>query len=485
MSWIPVPQRSGGEGADGGELEPDTSSETDTPSGTSDGSTLSSTTGAPVAEDDPTGYDVSAGAMAAPGEERSLARSGPVEPEDIALFVPRAILFVPKLVLMGVFWPLRELMRIADRHAIIAHIEELIYWNDEHTLGLAPMFSLQSRFGFTIGLNLFHNDLLGYGEELHLTARFGGRYRQAYELSFEGARVAGSRLWLEAHARFEENPSLFFAGLGVTDQHAIGTGVDPRAATAETYYQEQRLLGLIRAGVTLGRRGGQVQLGGSAIFNRRSFGDNDSGRRATSAVFDTATLPGFDDDVDTIELGGVMVIDTRDHHGVDARGVYLELFGGYVPPVNGYSYLHYGGEFVWAINLFRGNRLLMLRAGLEAVHGEDEEIPFTDLPRLGGADRLRGYGAGRFRDRLAAFGTAEYRYPIHRNLRGSAFLDVGHAARSYGRLFDDVRFGGGGGVILGSADSISFRLDLSYGEDFNVFLSTDLASAFRNRGQHL
>src|SRR5690606_37979420 len=127
-------------------------------------------------------------------------------------------------------------------------------------------------------------------------------------------------------------------------------------------------------------------------------------------VYDVALVPGFDDGITTVELQANMDWDTRDRHGLGARGVYLELFGGYVPPIRTWSYWHYGGELAGSLELWAPRRTLSLRAAVEAVHGPEDEIPFTDLPRLGGADRLRGYAEDRFRDRRAALASAEYAY---------------------------------------------------------------------------
>ena len=43
----------------------------------------------------------------------------------------------------------------------------------------------------------------------------------------------------------------------------------------------------------------------------------------------------------------------------------------------------------------------------------------------------------------------------------------------------------GGGLILGSQDSTTFRLEFSYGDGFHVFFSTSPAQFFRNRSLQL
>jgi outer membrane protein assembly factor BamA len=106
------------------------------------------------------------------------------------------------------------------------------------------------------------------------------------------------------------------------------------------------------------------------------------------------------------------------------------------------------------------------------------------MPRLGGADRLRGWDEDHFRDNLSLFGSVEYRYPIHQKVLGVVFFDAGTVADSYDELFDDIddfRAGGGLGLLVGSADSLTLRLEASYGDGFHFFVSSDVARAFDSR----
>jgi hemolysin activation/secretion protein len=116
------------------------------------------------------------------------------------------------------------------------------------------------------------------------------------------------------------------------------------------------------------------------------------------------------------------------------------------------------------------------------VHSPVGELPFTELPRLGGPFRLRGYRLDTFRDNLAALATIEYRYPIHQNVTGNLFVDVGRVARNYADLIsprmDPWHVGMGGGFRFSIGDRLVFRVDLSYGDSFVVFFSTDPLQAF-------
>jgi outer membrane protein assembly factor BamA len=80
----------------------------------------------------------------------------------------------------------------------------------------------------------------------------------------------------------------------------------------------------------------------------------------------------------------------------------------------------------------------------ETVSGDTDEVPFDELPKLGGAVMLRGYPTDRFRDRAAALGTLEYRWDLAMVLTTSLFVDVGKVAPSVADLGDgDLRVGYG------------------------------------------
>ena len=108
-------------------------------------------------------------------------------------------------------------------------------------------------------------------------------------------------------------------------------------------------------------------------------------------------------------------------------------------------------------------------------------LPFYVLPTLGGRDTLRGYIAGRWRDRSSWYASAEYRFwvlprgiPITRNVRiervgFAAFYDVGAVAPRWQDIFSStVSQSYGFGVRIGLERAAVFRLDVGFSpEDIN------------------
>ena len=422
-----------------------------------------------------------------PDDVRGLRQKPGTEPEDVALFVPRLVLTLPRMALRLVLFPIEKAMRFVDEHALIERIDEVLY-NDERTAAIVPKLSIATFFGTSVGAKVFHSNLAGHGEYVALDAHFGGRYQYQTQATFRANRFGGSHLWLESVARFETQPGLLFAGLGHPDSRSGGAGLDPREAAVTTRYSEERFLTLLRSGYSFGRLGAPLQLGATAVYNVRDFGPRTrGGDPSLETVYDADQVIGFEDHVGVVEGDVNVVIDTRDVKGATGRGTYFEAFAGRATGVGGYEFWHHGVELSQYLDLYRGTRVLVLRGVVEGVEGLDHEIPFTELPRLGGPERLRGYRLDRFRDEKAVLGTVEYHYPVHHGISGSLHFDVGKVEHDYSAFFASNHWqaGFGGGFIFRSRDQVLFTLDLAYGEGLQFYLTTDPLRAFARRDTEL
>lgn len=444
------------------------------------------------AQDDPIPYRLDEGAEAPPGRESGrVDAQHDFEPEDGALLLPRAILFVPKILLTALFIPTVEGIALAERLAALAADEPLCEWGAASHFGMHPVVAFRSgeglAGGLTLGLTLLYDDAFGHGETLRASARFLGRYVHAYDAWFGADRFLGSHVWVEVDGRYESNPGLHFRGIGLPDEQLPATAppIDPRGVGAETFFSRERFEATLVLGAASGARGSRVRVGGSATASSTTFGSTYLDERSIESVYDTARLPGFGERVSTLELGTRVSFDGRDAAGLDGVGTRLDAFAGYVPRVDGFEYAHFAVDARSTLAVFHRNRTLTLRARIEAVIGKRARIPFDSLVHLGGVDRLRGYVEGRFRDRLGVLASLEYRYPIHQNVRGVLFFDTGTVASRAEELFDtedDLRFGGGVGLLLGSTDGVATRLDLSYGGDgVQFFVTTDVSEGFDGR----
>jgi hypothetical protein len=420
-------------------------------------------------------------------DARGYQKRPGIEPEDVALFLPRLVLAVPRYALRLVFFPIQLGIEFADEHAIVERVEDVLY-NDERTAAIVPRLSVSSFFGPTVGVTAFHDDLAGHDEHGSISVVGGGRYEQAYEVAFRADRYGGSRLWLESLTRYEVEPGLLFQGIG---QPSVRSGVgpiDPREAAVATRYLQRRLLSLTRVGYTVGEPGALTQVGMTGIYNVRESGRKKAGTEpSTEEVYDTSAIVGFDSRATVFEADLNLVVDTRNVEGATSSGAYFELFGGYAPPLGRYRFFHHGFEATGYVDLYKETRVLVLRGVVEGVEGKTEEIPFSELPRLGGPHRLRGYPLDRFRDEKVVVGTVEYHYPIHQYVAGSLYVDVGRVAESYDEMFERKGWntGFGTGFIFRSKNNMLFTFDVAYGEGVHFHFSTDPLRAFSGRDTEL
>jgi hypothetical protein len=92
-----------------------------------------------------TRFDPSTGAVGRPDQARGWDEPPGIEDEDVALFVPRAVLLLPELVLSVVFWLPEQGFKLVDRYRLVERAERILYFDDAHTAGWMPIHPGLSR----------------------------------------------------------------------------------------------------------------------------------------------------------------------------------------------------------------------------------------------------------------------------------------------------------------------------------------------------
>jgi hypothetical protein len=423
-----------------------------------------------------------------PDIARGLEDERGIEGEDVVLAVPRAIFAVPNAFIGVLFTPIREGLRYVEKHHVIERVEDFLYLNDEHTAAVLPVITLSTFFGAQIGVQAFHDNLGGHGESARIKASWGADREQQYVVSFKADHVGGTPLWLESITTFEDHPSIRFYGIGGdAPNEELARRADPREVSVRTLYAEQRFRQLLTVGASFGERGLEGQLGARGRFKAYEFSaprgfKPDVDKRLVD-VYDTSKVIGYDDEPLVSELEGVANIAVRDATGKSGHAFVGEAYGGGALPFRDYRYAQFGASLTGFIDLFHGNRLLVLRAVYQAVAGPKENIPFVELPSLGGPHRLRGYPLHRFRDEKAFVATVEYQYPVHEYLAGTLFCDVGEVSENFEGLFQrpSFHFGGGGGLIVRKKEKVYLSAEIAGGEGVQVVFTTDPLRAFADR----
>lgn len=100
------------------------------------------------------------------------------------------------------------------------------------------------------------------------------------------------------------------------------------------------------------------------------------------------------------------------------------------------------------------------------------DVPLRSLAYLGGANSMRGYYAGRYRDKNQGVLQAEYRVPIIGRIGVVGFAGFGNIGPELKDInFDDLKYSYGGGVriALNKAEKLNLRLDYGLGQHSQGF----------------
>jgi hypothetical protein len=434
----------------------------------------------------------------APGAQRGVV-AGMAEP-SAWWWLPRGVLLVPRYALEIVFAPLRGLAYAYDRYNLAERFR-LVFFNDAQTFGVYPVALFETGFGLNAGARLIHKDLFGHGERLRLRAGAGGRFQQLYRLELESGRALGEARLLHAAAEYEVRPRDRFFGIGNAEERTLedlgigepapdadpqlplpglGDGIDPLVddTAIETRFRQSNLR--LELGYEQALRE-HLSLRSTAVYRRREFGppdaDGDASWAAIGQVYRTDRLVGFGQgsSLSNVYAELELTLDTRRSTRREVwqpgAGYRLELFVGYTHGVGDdpSDYLRYGADASYLVPIYRGDRTLVVRAFFEAVSAERDEIPFTDLPRLGGPILLRGFDRDRFRDTLAAMVSAEYQYPVARNVLAFAFTDIGRVYQGWSDVaLDELRYTYGFGLQSHSQTSPQLRIHVAASTDGDV-----------------
>ena len=205
-------------------------------------------------------------------------------------------------------------------------------------------------------------------------------------------------------------------------------------------------------------------VGGTVAAARRELVETEPG-----GLLDRRAIPGTADGW-VVGIGAQANRDTRDSTVFPTRGGILQLGAAVHDGALGSDYDF--ASFNLDVRAYRplgARRALAVRAlGLAVTR----EPPFDLLPALGGDALLRGYYAGRFRDRNLIACQVEYRAPLWRRLGWTAFLSAGQVAREPGELAaDGFHPAGGLGLrfLLSAREGLNLRADFGFGDGDSGF----------------
>jgi len=427
-----------------------------------------------------------------PGFEHG--RVGPIDDGDTtARKVGRALLLVPRLPVELVAQPVRGFLYADERYDVIDNVIEL-FVTDDRRIAIFPTAAFGSGFGLNAGVQGRFTDLLREDERLKLEAGFGGRYNSYAGIDLDFGDLVPRPFSLSIEARYEDRMKERFFGLGNGDEITPVAPLDPLTdeLAADSRFQEEvwRVTPALR--LQLPHHFAIVATGNLAT---KSFSEADEGATTGDIPIDeafmTSRIPGFESGTEflygELELGW----DTRrreqwDIFGIRSSGSVAVAFAGLQHALDDeVSFGRFGVDLQHYLHLTAGPRALELRAYGELVTGDRDEVPFSELPSLGGDYMLRGYETDRFRDRIAVVGQVSYRWRAARWVTPVIFTDVGRVYSSLDDLsLDNLRVGFGGGLdVFSKSTGMMFRGGVGSSIDggVNVYLSLNPAYDTRPR----
>ncbi len=413
-----------------------------------------------------------------PGSE--TGRLDPPDGDSTWRQIARGALYVPRLVIDGLLFPFRGALWI-NEHYRVTDWYDRIFYNDARTIALYPTAAIDTTLGVTVGARFVDLDLFGERESLGLQATFGSWYRQIYSVSLGSGRRLGERFSLGLDAAYERRPHDAFYGIGNGDlRHNVPVPpapiIDPlvESTAIETFYRQERARVTLLADLLAWR---QLHVRVAGAVSAVDFGHPDQGTPIT-AVYEPGGLVGlggFQYGYGELELRW----DSRrnatiwEPASVHSLGTLASVFAGRTHRLDGGpGYTRYGVDVVQFVRIAEGPRVLIAHVHGEGVTGRLDQVPFTELPALGGPTYLRGYALDQFRDRIAAFVSLAYEWDLSQSFAARLFTDIGRVFPSLDELsLHHLRVGFGLAIELHSADAFVVEASIGSSIDGGVFFN--------------
>lgn len=195
-------------------------------------------------------------------------------------------------------------------------------------------------------------------------------------------------------------------------------------------------------------------------------------------LFDIQNVPGRQG-YHISGLGMSLTYDTRNNAFAPDKGAMFQFYFDEFAPIFGSNYLYtsYVLDLRRFIRTFKGQVLALQVLG----NFNTGEVPLRSLATLGGSNTMRGYYAGRYRDKNAGVLQAEYRVPLFWRIGAVGFADMGNV----GPELKDVNFqhfkysyGGGLRVALNQKEKLNLRLDYGLAKGGSNGFYLQLGEAF-------
>lgn len=382
----------------------------------------------PVEEDEPPGSPPLDAYRPAP--EGPLGNDRPVDDFFDSNYFP---LNWPALAFESVSKPVIWTVEFIDRYRIHRRVYDLLT-NDERTAAIYPFLSFGNEGLNSVGIRAFHKNLFDARKVVRFAADWDMDRSWTERFRYTDPSVAGGHIY----AHFDQKMGRY------KDMRFYGIGNDSLKADRYSFRSDYESVEL---------QGGYGKGRGVGVGLKVNFERSDT-RPETALGIATAGMGpeelGALESKKLIGVGGVVRFDRRRWRAETLEGYRLlaSVSHHIAPGPNRSRFVKWSADGAWFQPLFRRGRILVIRAFIESAHDvSGGTIALFDLPSLGGDSFLRGFPAGRFRDRTVMAFTQEYRFPVWRFVDFTVFADQGKAMRGLDRMsFSDMHLSWGAGI---------------------------------------
>ena len=405
-----------------------------------------------------------------------------------ALIIPRVLLYPPRVALQLIAMPVRAGAFLVDRYQLPERVGT-VFLMDDGKAGVVPVATAQSGLPSNGGARFYHHDIFGHGERFSARAMYGrGR---AYRVRLRTGNLLPHKLQLSFTLLHQQRNRRRFFGIGNGDEgpppDVVGNEkIDPLTSDVAvgTRYRSDSQHYELELGWNFAPRLTWSISSAVDDIHFRPEPAGPTGAENVTRYYDSAGLIGFEEGLVNTTARTQLTYDslrrTRSwvNPSTPSTGWLVRGSLGYTAGLKSRDPSNFARWLVDVQRLFdvhRGDRVIALRFRAEGVTSPLDRIPVNLLPRLGGGNHLRGYQSYRFRDRLTAFSSVEYRYPIGEVASGYLFFDFGRVHRSLREFeFQRWRAGGGPGLILHTPSFFIARIFVAASVDGSVFFQLNL-----------
>lgn len=339
-----------------------------------------------------------------------------------------------------------------------------LFEGERGDFGVFPLFELGGETGYSYGLLLFHRNLFHPEHNLRIEALFGSSRYNDFDFGYTINGFISENGTLKMDATYANTPerSLFLGNNTTLSDRSYFDREDLEAGFEFDYKLTDRL---------------QFQLYGT--YDRKRITESEEEEELYEEDEDDIFQPFPRELFGTTSLvttGGRFVWNGARGRPRVNRGtrVITDLKFGKSLTNDDSHFLKYLVEINQFLPVFflPDSRRFGIKGKLQKAEPLGEKnIPFFELPSLGNADDLRGFGTDRFRDAGSLLFTAEYRYPMWSFADVVFFIDEGQVFNDYSEIgIKDFHTSYGFGFHLISSKGFAVRSEFAFSRETSRFI---------------